>query len=212
MTSSTEPRIVMYTPKALKKDTCKLILHKFRTKEMNEVKFIDVNTVECVNEDEQDSFKYRDNHGKLCWNITPAAEKEYMYFADKIMDKIPEHNDFEFISYMQVMEYPSGTSMPMHLDNADTFDTATCIIFLDEDYTGGKLIVDDIVFDGKEGDIVSFNHSKEVFHGVTAVKTGIRTVIGVWFQNHLSHDPLPDELLEDSEVVETEEKVYNALL
>ena len=116
---------------------------------------------------------------------------------------------------MQVMEYPTGSSMPFHNDHADTFDTATAVIFLDDDYTGGNLIVDDITFNANQGDAVLFNHSTSVWHGVSTVKTGIRTVLAVWFQNELSHDPLPDEVIQaanDDMLEETESLTYNALL
>ena len=215
MTSSTEPRILMYTPKSMKKDTCRLIMHKFKQKEKTEVEYLEEQAVQVVNDDEKDSFKYIDKLGRLCWNITPTSEDDYMYFADKIMPTIPEHPDFEFISYLQVMEYPTGSSMPFHNDNADTFDTATAVIFLDDDYTGGNLIVDDITFNANQGDAVLFNHSTSVWHGVSTVKTGIRTVLAVWFQNELSHDPLPGEVIQaanDDMLEETESLTYNALL
>ena len=73
------------------------------------------------------------------------------------------------------------------------------------------MIVDDVTFKTKTGDMVCFNHSNAIYHGTTPVKSGIRTILAVWFQTEFSHKPLENEIKEpviDMESTET----YNALL
>ena len=200
--------MIQYCKSVMKKDTCKLILHKFRSKETDDVEFVD--NVAQPDDSIRDDFKYRDSRGRLCWSVTPMS-KNFEYFYEKVMPAIPEHVDFEFISYVSVIEYPTDTYINMHKDSADEFDTATAIITLDEDYTGGSLIVDDVTFKTKTGDMICFNHSNAIYHGTTPVKSGIRTILAVWFQTEFSHKPLENEIQEpviDMNSTET----YNALL
>ena len=74
----------------------------------------------------------------------------FEYFYEKVMPAIPEHVDFEFISYVSVIEYPTDTYINMHKDSADEYDTATAIITLDEDYTGGSFSISNLGMYGIE--------------------------------------------------------------
>jgi|TARA_B100001094_G_scaffold333203_1_gene409453 hypothetical protein len=209
MSNSKGKHMIQYCRGLMKKDTCKLILHKFRQKETSEIE--QDGDIALPNEELRDDFKYRDKSGRLVWSITPNSPN-FDYFCEKIMPLRPEHVDFEFVSYVSVMEYPTGTFIPMHTDSADEYDTATAIITLDEDFTGGTLVVDDTVFKTKTGDMIMFNHSNNVYHGTTPVKSGIRTVIGVWFQTEFSHKPFEEELEEIQPTEMKSEKTFNALL
>lgn len=215
---SIEKPIIMIAKKAVKKDTCKLILHKFRTKELDDTVVTDDNNLvfEPVDETKINNFKYM-SEGKKYWSITPGDVKDYNYMVDKVYDKIPEHRDFEFISYIQVIEYPTDTMLNPHKDGADPYDTATAILVLDDDFQGGKLTVDDIVIDAKQGDLIMFNHSQDTWHGVSPIKSGVRTVLALWFQaEHSKKELTEDQIIDDSSSSKFDENSetnsYNALL
>tara|TARA_B100001057_G_C22832883_1_gene944092 strand:- start:201 stop:854 length:654 start_codon:yes stop_codon:yes gene_type:complete len=217
MPGSTEKPIIAIAKKAVKPDTCKLILHKFRNREYDISVPVDEQQLVWEPEDitKQNNFKYKNpNTGTTNWIITPMDNDLYMWFAEKIMPNVLEHNDFGFISYISIIEYPVGTKLDWHKDSADPYDTATALLILDKEFTGGKLTVEDIVIDAKQGDMVMFNHSQNVWHSVSPVNSGYRTVVAVWFQNEQSHTPIDedDKLQLESEFDESEMNTYNALL
>jgi len=216
MPGSTEKPIIVVAKKAIRPDVCKLILHRFRKKDLDVSVPVDDSGLVFEPEDtsKQNNFKFKNpNTGTTNWIITPMENDLYMWFMDKIMPVVPNHDDFGFISYISVMEYPVGTLLDWHKDSADPYDTATAILVLDNEFTGGKLTVDDIVIDAKQGDMVMFNHSQNTWHSVSPVNSGFRTVVAVWFQSELSHTPLneEDKILE-KELDESEMNTYNALL
>lgn len=212
MSNAQGTRMVNISRNAMKKDTCKLILHKFRQKEETaDIQY--EGQVAMPDESIENNYKCRDNHGRLVWTITPADNTDFLYLCDKALPLSPENPDFEFVSFFQVIEYPIGCFVPMHKDSADEYDTATSLIALDEDYTGGQLIVDDIPFSTKTGDMVSFNYSTETFHGTTPVKTGIRTVLAIWYQTSYSNNPVFSPPTEEEETTMKETEIeWNSTL
>ena len=72
---SIEKPIIMIAKKAVKKDTCKLILHKFRTKELDDTVVTDDNNLVFapVDETKMDNFKYM-SEGKKYWSTTPVEQ------------------------------------------------------------------------------------------------------------------------------------------
>ena len=64
--------MIQYCRGLMKKDTCKLILHKFRQKETSEIE--QDGDIALPNEELRDDFKYRDKSGRLVWSITPNSQ------------------------------------------------------------------------------------------------------------------------------------------
>ena len=213
-----EVPIIMISKKVVKKDTCKLILHKFRNKEYTDVTNPiegNTNVVMPVDETLANNFKYKDKYGRTYWTMTPHDKEDFIYMLDKVFDKVPDHPDFEFISYMQVIEYPMDTMCNQHKDTGDMYDTATAILVLDDDFEGGKFSVDDIVIDAKQGDLVMFNHSTTTYHGVSPVTKGVRTVLALWFQaQHSTPELAEEDIIDDKPRFDenSETNTYNALL
>ena len=94
---------------------------------------------------------------------------------------MPDHPDFDTINFMQVAHYHQDTFFPPHKDIADSNDTGTMMILLNDDYRGGNINVNGTRVDNAIGTVVSFNNSTEVWHSVDPILQGDRYVLLVWF-------------------------------
>ena len=62
-----------------------------------------------------------------------------------------------------------------------------------------------------------FNHSQDTWHGVSPIKSGVRTVLALWFQaEHSKKELTEDQIIDDSSSSKFDENSetnsYNALL
>ena len=95
---------------------------------------------------------------------------------------LPQGSDFEQISYMQIIQYPENSLFEWHMDTADSDDTGTTILFLNDNFLGGELTVNGTTICTKQGTIVGFNRSTETWHSVAPVLRGERYCLAIWFR------------------------------
>ena len=135
-------------------------------------------------EDEGNKFmpveeKYRDsNHryesqGRIHTNIYPHTPL-FESIMDMVGFALPKGGDFEMINYMQIIQYKEGTHFPWHMDIADSNDTGTMMLFLNDNFLGGDLTVNGTTICTKQGSIVGFNKSTETWHSVSPLLRGER--------------------------------------
>ncbi len=83
------------------------------------------------------------------------------------------------IDNMEINRWPSGTEQKPHYDKNDKF---AFVVFLNEDFSGGETVVDDIILRPKIGRLILFNN------GITGFKHQVKKIEGVrytligWFK------------------------------
>ena len=55
------------------------------------------------------------------------------------------------------------------------------MLFLNDDYKGGRLNVEGNIIDNNQGTVVLFNNSTEMWHSVEPIYEGDRLVLLLWF-------------------------------
>ncbi len=130
--------------------------------------------------------KYREsNHryesdGRIHSNIYPHTPL-FESILDMVGFALPKGSDFEMINYMQIIQYTEGSCFPWHMDIADSNDTGTMMLFLNDNFLGGDLTVNGTTICTKQGSIVGFNKSTETWHSVSPLLRGERFVLAIWF-------------------------------
>ena len=131
--------------------------------------------------------QYRDkNHryeaqGRVHANIYPSPL--FAKTIDSIHFALPKGQDFESISYMQIIHYPENSYFDWHMDEADSKDTGTTILFLNDDFLGRELTVNGTTVATKVGTIVGFKKSTTTWHSVAPVLRGDRYCLAIWYCN-----------------------------
>ena len=133
-----------------------------------------------LNDYEEDRIKYTDIQGVIHYTVG-GTNPDFGKIVEFIEDIVPWGEDFQTISYMQVMKYPTEGFMGFHKDEASSNDTGTAIFNLNDDFTGGNLTVDGHILRPFEGTMIAFNNSTHRWHGVEPILTGERYVLSVWF-------------------------------
>lgn len=130
--------------------------------------------------------KYREsnhryeNQGRVHSNIYPHTPL-FESILDMVGFALPKGSDFEMINYMQIIQYTEGSCFPWHMDIADSNDTGTMMLFLNDNFLGGDLTVNGTTICTKQGSIVGFNKSTETWHSVSPLLRGERFVLAIWF-------------------------------
>jgi|TARA_B110000858_G_scaffold156814_1_gene179364 hypothetical protein len=161
----------------------------------------DVNTVMPVNEEDNDRLKYADVMGRDIY-VIGETNPHFEEVEEIIREVLPATHDFDVISYMSIIAYPTGTCMPMHIDDADSNDSGTCVINLNDNFRGGDFVIDDHIIKPYTGNVIAFNNSTQRWHGVNPVLMGERFSLCVWFQNpHEQQDEQGEMSLKTGKVV-----------
>ena len=126
------------------------------------------------------SYKYIADMNKTHLTCSPGT-REFDACLEVFEHLIPDHPDFDTITYMQVVHYAQDAMFPFHKDIAEDTDFGTMILQLNEGYKGGRLIVDGNYIAKNEGTATFFNNSTQMWHGVEPVYEGDRYVLLVWF-------------------------------
>ena len=83
------------------------------------------------------------------------------------------------INNLEIVFWPIGESHEWH-DDTIYYDVTT-ITYLNEDYDGGRTIVEDVEIKPETGKYVEFNSNKK--HMVTELISGERFVLLCWYKN-----------------------------
>ena len=166
---------------AIDEDLCHTLMDLFDEVEMTEV--IDVDgkgKMMTVDESELYRMKAQDKSGRVIYSIghDNSHFHKIMGWIDPVL---PTSDDYSEVSYMQLIKYPTNSCMPFHMDAADSEDTATALFNLNDNFHGGRLIVDGHIIQPSTGQMVCFNNSTETWHGVDTVLQGERYVLALWF-------------------------------
>lgn len=103
-------------------------------------------------------------------------------------------DEFNHYNY-QVLKYTSEDYFRIHHDHyAETLNYSrllTCIIYLNEDYTGGELQFPSVginkEYKFKTGDAIIFPSHWMFYHGVKPISSGERYAVVIWIGLDLSH-------------------------
>lgn len=136
-----------------------------------------------LHEEDEDRVKFTNEQGRESYTIL-SSNPDFMQILEWVDEFVPWGDDFEMVSYMQILKYPMESFCPFHKDESDEGDTGTVIFNLNEDFTGGNLTVDGHKIIPFTGSMVAFNNSTERWHGVDPVLTGERYVLSMWFAPH----------------------------
>ena len=126
------------------------------------------------------SYKYQADMNKIHMTVA-SGSKEFNACLDVFEHLIPEHPDFETITYMQIVHYGQDSMFPFHKDIAEDTDFGTMIMQLNDEYKGGQLNVEGNIIANNEGTCTFFNNSTQMWHGVEPIYEGDRYVLLVWF-------------------------------
>jgi len=136
--------------------------------------------VQPVNDAHADRLKYKDHLGRSVY-VIGRTNPDFEIIEKYCTHAVPEHEDFKEISYVSIFQYPEGTHMPFHRDNADDMDTGTVVFNLTDNYKGGNFHVDGHVFIPFLGNMIAFNDSINRWHGVDPVFGGERFSLCIWY-------------------------------
>lgn len=122
------------------------------------------------------SWKYQHPQGRI--HATVNGLKQELVW-ERVEMHIPKN--FDELSYMQIIHYPENTFMEWHKDTGDSEDKGTAMVFLNDNYLGGNLNVGGHRLITKQGTVVAFEDSTEVYHGVEPIYKGERYCLAMWF-------------------------------
>tara|TARA_B100000530_G_C15913623_1_gene470369 strand:+ start:582 stop:1262 length:681 start_codon:yes stop_codon:yes gene_type:complete len=122
---------------------------------------------------------------------TPLFEKIF----DLITFALPKGYEFATVNFVQFIKYTEGSHFPWHQDKTDPNDTGTSLLFMNDNFIGGQLTVAGHKFCNKQGTIVAFNNSQNVWHSVEPILQGTRYVLAIWY----GKPNLEDDLFTDAD-------------
>ena len=171
---------IQINPMTLSRDDCHLIIRRFLNAEDTPGDFDAESNQFTVHDVENHHFKakYKDHMGRMCYNMT-FENPDFQYMVEKCDTSFPKSEEFMRVSFIQIIEYPDGSFIPFHQDLDE--DSATSIVFLNDDFHGGSLICDGIIIPPDQGTMVSFNNSGQRWHGTVPVMGNPRYVLAFWF-------------------------------
>lgn len=138
--------------------------------------------VQPVKDSDADRLKYEDHLGRVVY-VIGETNPDFEIIQKYCTHAIPQHEDFKAISYVSIFQYPEGTLMPYHKDNADDGDTGTVVFNLNDDFKGGNFNLDGHTFIPFLGSMIAFNDSVNRWHGVDPVLGGERFSLCIWYSD-----------------------------
>lgn len=102
------------------------------------------------------------------------------YIHGKITAHIKSINQNSFVSHFEIVKWKEGLKMNEHFDY--DFHAWTSVIYLNDDYKGGKTVVDGREITPTKGKIATFQGSL-LLHGVNKILKGDRYTTPVWYRS-----------------------------
>ena len=123
-----------------------------------------------------------------------SSPHSYIYPLDLAKHRIPE-TDFiknklneiarhknAVIDYFQIVKWPTGSELPLHLDVAKDNTILTSILYLNNDYEEGETYLGEgTIIKPQVGRVIFFD-GRYYRHGVKPIKKGTRFVIPAWYK------------------------------
>lgn len=180
-----EPNILTVLPRIINDHGCQTLINMHENAVFDDVtieNLHDITPSERVQKFNL-SYKYKASNNKE--HMTLAQDSpEFKKALDVVGSQIPDHRDFDRITYMQIVRYSKDAWFPWHRDMAENDvgrDYGTCIVQLNDDFYGGHLNVEGCLIPKRAGTMAFFNNSSEVWHGVEPIYEGERYVLLIWF-------------------------------
>lgn len=112
-------------------------------------------------------------------------QKQLNYINKHFMCKL-------FTAYSRLVEWPTGSFQEYHIDiPGDLFFTS--ILYLNDNFKGGILSVNDTVINPKKGRLVAFNGAR-MYHSVSKITEGSRYTVATWYKDIHPNFALHDRL------------------
>jgi hypothetical protein len=192
-----EPNILIVKPRIINDRGCQTLINIHENAVFDDVTIEDEHNITPSLKVQKFnlSYKYKTEHNKD--HMTLALDSpEFKKAVEVIGSQIPDHRDFDRITYMQIVHYMKDSLFPWHQDMAKNDigrDYGTCIVQLNDDFYGGSLNVEGCIIPKRAGTIAFFNNSSETWHGVEPIYDGERYVLLVWFGREYEYNEEEDE-------------------
>lgn len=176
--NKSHPDVIIIEPRTLNDEGCQKIIDIHG--QIEEVQYSLGEKGDHHIQPEDDTVTYKYSHwGKDMVTLrSPEAEQ----VLEIVGDMLPQHPDFANIHYMQIVKYNERSFFPFHEDAADINDSGTTMILLNDDYTGGELMIEPGVrITPSKGTIISFNNSTMILHGVEPIYKNCRYALLIWY-------------------------------
>ena len=171
---------IMVLPSNITEEGCDLIIQQHMNLPFCEVEETEYQQFKPIDVQDGMSYKY-EHHNGIDYSVILDGTKEFKNIIQVFEGVISDHPDFGRINFMQVAHYHQDSFFPPHKDIADSNDTATMMILLNDNYRGGNIQVNGNIIANASGTVVSFNNSTQVWHSVDPILEGERFALLVWF-------------------------------
>ena len=167
-------------PQNITIEGCDQIIQQHQNLPFSEVEEVDDLSFKPVDVKEGISYKYQHESG-IDYSVIYDGTKEFAKVVEVFEGIIPEHPDFDVINFIQIAHYHQDSFFAPHKDIADSNDTATMMLLLNDEYRGGTINIRGNQIESSTGTVVMFNNSTETWHSVEPIYEGERYVLLVWF-------------------------------
>lgn len=172
--------VIFIMPNNITHEGCELIIEQHHNLPFSEIEETDHQQFMPVDVPDGLSYKY-EHHSGIDYSVIVDGTKEFANIIQVFEHIIPDHPDFDRIHFMQIAHYKQDSFFAPHKDIADSNDTATMMILLNDNYRGGTINVNGTQVVKSRGTMVCFNNSTEVWHSVEPIYEGERFALLVWF-------------------------------
>jgi len=122
----------------------------------------------------KDKFRYNSTEPI---NILDCKDLFVSECLDKVIKKCKSLSNV-YLDNAEIIRWLNGGHMEMHVDQGDKY---AAITYLNDDYAGGELIIQDYKIKPKRGELIVFENS-HILHGVNTV-IGERFTLSSWFKS-----------------------------
>jgi hypothetical protein len=112
--------------------------------------------------------------------VDESNYKAIMVLANYIKSFVSNDENYQYLHYVDITQYPQGISKPFHFDVARYTTTGSSITYLNDDYIGGQTVIKGISVQPLLGRTVYFN-GKDINHCVMDVVKGDRYTLSMWY-------------------------------
>jgi len=135
-----------------------------------------------------------DEETKFCIDYHKNFKEKYRIFNDRELIELRDNKHFlslkkkleEFcghtMDWWQLIRCPEGSIFLDHHDDAEPHTILSLIIFLNDNFEGGRLMINDSVMIAPTAGRAVFFDGKNLQHGVSRLSGGDRYIIAGWFK------------------------------
>ena len=123
------------------------------------------------------------DHGATYYgnNVDPITPEDNDEVVTKVTEKCKSLVDCQ-LGYVGIVRWPIGTFMKPHIDenNIHEPDVFAAMLYLNDNFTGGSTMFEDIEIKPKPGKLIIFSNNKHL-HYVSEVGGAERFVLSFWY-------------------------------